>query len=168
VAAWDADDETQRWFDWPATRPAGHDWVASAHTTVEAKWASWACDGEVAFIIREPPGGEAVGWCDLRLGAEGCGEVSYGVLAGHRGRGVASRAVTLLVRYAFEELGAERLELKADELNAASLGVARRVGFTRVPGIDSEGFYERYEPMLGQPYRQIRFRLERADMPSPQ
>ena len=48
-----------------------------------------------------------------------------------RGRGVARRALTLLCRYAFAELGAERIELWIEPENAPSRGVAEAIGFHR-------------------------------------
>ncbi|HEV2775883.1 MAG TPA: GNAT family N-acetyltransferase [Solirubrobacteraceae bacterium] len=61
-----------------------------------------------------------------------CGEVGYMLAAPARGRGLASRTVHLLVRWSFETLGLERLELHIDRNNAASRAVAARTGFTRV------------------------------------
>ncbi len=48
-----------------------------------------------------------------------------------RGRGVATRALSLLCRYAFDELDVQRIELWIDPANAASLALAERVGFSR-------------------------------------
>ena len=62
----------------------------------------------------------------------GCGEIGYMLAAPARGRGAATRAVRLLVDWAFETLGLERLELHIDTHNAPSLAVAARAGFTEV------------------------------------
>jgi len=165
VAIWDADPETQRWFDWPAQRPAGHDWLASARTTVVAKWAAWESGDELAFIIREAAGGHAIGWCDLRLREGRCAEISYGVNPQSRGRGIATRAVVLLCRFAFETLGAACVELNAGELNAASRRVAEKAGFRPIPGAADERTYQHYQPLLGRRYRSIRYRLVPDDRP---
>lgn len=58
------------------------------------------------------------------------GEVGYWVAPWARGRGVATRAARAVCRYAFEEVGLERLTLEAATVNAASNAVARRLGFT--------------------------------------
>jgi [ribosomal protein S5]-alanine N-acetyltransferase len=55
----------------------------------------------------------------------------YWVAAEARGRGVARRALTLLCRYGFGELGVERIESWIEPDNAASRGVAETVGFHR-------------------------------------
>lgn len=53
--------------------------------------------------------------------------------AAARGRGAASRAVQLLVGWAFGPLGLERLELHIDRRNLASQAVAARTGFVPSP-----------------------------------
>jgi len=55
----------------------------------------------------------------------------YWVAAGERGRGVAARGLALLGRFAFDELGAKRIELWIEPVNTASLRVADAVGFHR-------------------------------------
>jgi ribosomal-protein-alanine N-acetyltransferase len=55
----------------------------------------------------------------------------YWVAAPERGRGVAGRALGLLCRYAFDALGAQRIELWIEPANAPSLRVAEAVGFHR-------------------------------------
>lgn len=61
----------------------------------------------------------------------GRGEVGYWLLRDARGRGAATRAVRLLVGYAFGQLGLERLELFTLPDNVASERVAERAGFQR-------------------------------------
>ena len=55
----------------------------------------------------------------------------YWVAAPARGRGVATRAIRLLCAFAFAELGAKRVELWIEPVNAASLRVAEAAGFHR-------------------------------------
>ena len=50
------------------------------------------------------------------------GEIGYLVAPAARGRGVASRAVGLLTRWGFDELGIERFELLIATENTASFG----------------------------------------------
>lgn len=57
-------------------------------------------------------------------------EVGYWVAREARGRGVATAATRLVCRWAFGELGAERIHLEAAVENEASNAVARAVGFT--------------------------------------
>jgi [ribosomal protein S5]-alanine N-acetyltransferase len=57
------------------------------------------------------------------------GELGYWLVAGARGRGVATRALRLALRWMFEDLGLERAEIATTPDNAGSLAVARRLGF---------------------------------------
>ena len=63
---------------------------------------------------------------DRQLGAA---HVGYWLAAPARGRGHATRALRLLADWAFDALGLERLELRAQEANQASQAVAVRAGF---------------------------------------
>jgi len=56
------------------------------------------------------------------------------VRADVRGRGVISRALTLMARFAFEREGAARLQLRADVTNIGSRRAAEKAGF-RLEGI---------------------------------
>jgi len=59
------------------------------------------------------------------------GEIGYMVVPAARGRGIAPRAVELLTRWGFDELGLIRLELRINVQNTASERVAERTGYQR-------------------------------------
>jgi RimJ/RimL family protein N-acetyltransferase len=61
-------------------------------------------------------------------------ELGYIVAAAARGRGVASRALELLTRWAFEQRGIQRAYLLIDVDNPASAKVAQRAGY-RLEGV---------------------------------
>jgi RimJ/RimL family protein N-acetyltransferase len=116
VLEWDADREIQHWYDWPLTPPADDPdtypaRLASAERTVVAGRESWAKGAPLSFVIPSVATGESLGWIDLQPRGSGRGNVSYGILARHRGRGAATRAVKLVTRYAFDVLGWARLEI---------------------------------------------------------
>jgi len=91
----------------------------------------WRDGEEARFAIVAARTGELVGgiafvyieWEDEKA------EIGYWVAAAARRTGVATRAVRLLSRWAFSELGLFRLEILPDVENAASLAVARACGF---------------------------------------
>jgi RimJ/RimL family protein N-acetyltransferase len=56
-------------------------------------------------------------------------EIGYWVRADAEGRGYASETARLLARLAFDELDANRVELRIDSRNVRSLRVAERLGF---------------------------------------
>lgn len=58
-------------------------------------------------------------------------EVGYWVRADAVRQGVATRVVTLLARTAFDWCGVERLDVKVEPSNEASLAIPRRLGLTK-------------------------------------
>ncbi len=59
------------------------------------------------------------------------GTIGYWVAADVRGRGVCTRALRLVSRYALDELGLQRVDLVTDPDNIASQRVAEKAGFQR-------------------------------------
>ena len=101
-----------------------------------AGWGDGSCAG---FAIRATDG-EIIGFAalvDLDLDHRE-GEIGYMVAPAARGRGVARRAVELLTRWGFDELGLVRLELRIDVENPGSVAVARRTGY-RLDGVLRQG-----------------------------
>ncbi len=132
------DTETARRFGW---------WPAcSTEETVRDAYANWAenwhDDGPVrAFAAREPRSGALVGGCELRIGPDGTGEVSYWTHAGQRGRGYARNALALLVHYA-ASIDVTRLEANIAIDNHASRRVAEAAGFTQTSTLTDVGGIE--------------------------
>lgn len=58
-------------------------------------------------------------------------EIGYWLRGTATGKGYVSEAVRMLARLAFEELGANRLEIRCDARNERSLHVPERLGFPR-------------------------------------
>jgi len=84
-----------------------------------------------------------LGGASLHGFAEGRAGVGYWLVPAARGRGVATRAVRLLARWAFDALGVARLELTCGPDNVASQRVAERCGFT------CEGLMRAHLPFKG-------------------
>jgi RimJ/RimL family protein N-acetyltransferase len=99
---------------------------------------------ELPLAITDADSGELLGSIGLRFPEDGRGEFGYLVAAGARRRGVAERALRLYARWAFEELGVERLEVLIQPGNEASLALAEKVGFRR------EGTLRSYTVIRGQ------------------
>jgi RimJ/RimL family protein N-acetyltransferase len=90
--------------------------------------------GESAFAITDAQTGDVLGSVGVRFNETGdVGEIGYWLRAGARGRGAMTRAVRLVVRWAFAQ-GTERLQLRADVDNLPSRRVAEQVGF-RLEGV---------------------------------
>jgi RimJ/RimL family protein N-acetyltransferase len=85
-------------------------------------------------------------------------EIGLWVAAEARGRGIATRAVTLLSRWGLESLGLARIEFLAEEENVASQRVAERAGFTR------EGVLRAYFDNKGERPDYVMFSLVAGDL----
>ncbi|WP_329187273.1 GNAT family protein [Actinacidiphila glaucinigra] len=89
----------------------------------------WAAGDLASFAVTEAGvvlGQTGIGMIDHAMrGAR----VSYWMLPEARGRGVATRALEAVTRWAFRDLGLHRLELGHAVGNEPSCGVARRCGY---------------------------------------
>jgi RimJ/RimL family protein N-acetyltransferase/8-oxo-dGTP pyrophosphatase MutT (NUDIX family) len=120
------DEETARWFGFPAVIPS-----RERHTEAVEGWRrSYADDRRTVNFLVEHEGLPA-GIVEVRRRDDGVAELSWALFAAKRGQGLAMRSVRLLVRYAFDELGAARVEAYVDPANLRSLRVAARAGLRR-------------------------------------
>jgi RimJ/RimL family protein N-acetyltransferase len=96
----------------------------------------WADGSRAGFAVRDAEGGDVIGFGGfVRLDLdEQQGEAGYVLREAGRGRGAATRLLLLVSRWGFEELGLERIELRIDTDNAASVRVAERSGY-RLDGV---------------------------------
>jgi RimJ/RimL family protein N-acetyltransferase len=133
VSCIDGDPEIERWLDQvpqPYRREDARTYIGGI--------------GEQAFAITDASTGRLLGsigvrWNDRR----DVGEIGYWVRADARGRGIVSRALALVARFAIENVGAARLQLRADVENVASCRAAERAGFKREGILRSAHWNER-------------------------
>ena len=123
------DDDIAWWLD-QVPQPYGE---ADARTYVAMTRRGWKDGTHAAFAIADASTGEVLGsiglhWIDPE---HGVGEVGYWVRSESRGRGVASAATRLAVRWALTSCGMKRVQLRADTRNIASQRVAESAGFRR-------------------------------------
>ena len=113
------DPDLDRWtrIPFPYTEDHAREFIASTE--------------ESALAILDRTSGELLGGIGARVCEMAIVEIGYWVKADARGRGVATRAVALVARFAFEGLGASRVQLTTDPDNLASQRVAEKAGFTR-------------------------------------
>jgi RimJ/RimL family protein N-acetyltransferase len=133
-----ANDETiQRWTRVPVpyTDRDAAEWFALTRTTR-------AAGHQAAFAVVDADNGELLGSIDLRRNPADAaiGELGYMVGPRARRRGVATQAVELATRWAFDSLGIERMEILVDPRNEASVKVAEAAGYNR------EGVLRGYRP----------------------
>jgi RimJ/RimL family protein N-acetyltransferase len=108
--------------------------VPSPYTEDDARaYVQLAAETERRWILCiSDDAGAMLGSIDLRAAGDGTGSVGYWVAPEARGRGIATRALRLVSRWALEELGVERLTLTTHPENLASQRVAEKAGFRRV------------------------------------
>lgn len=137
-AAWSQDVDIVRWTGVPAnyTEAAA---LARTAQTEEARKAGHS----LALAITDAAAGAVLGSCDIRRPDRedpALGEVGYLLSQTARGRGMATRAMGLLIAWSFRELGMERVQALLHPDNPGSAGVLHRLGFQR------EGLLRRYRP----------------------
>lgn len=122
--------------------------LADATSTIqriEACWRTFHTKGDptgVALAIVDAVSGEPVGMCGIDSWSDtDVAQFGYWLAAEARGRGLATRAVTLMTSWLFE-FGAARVFLTVHSNNAASAAVARRAGFTHEGTLRAHGVWQ--------------------------
>jgi len=112
-------------------------WAESEPQTIEEKTAlietfrsMWAAGENFTYGIFSPDEAQVLGGTGLhaRVGAGGL-EIGYWVRASSTRQGIASESSAAVTRAGFEVCGADRIEIRVEPRNEASLGVPRKLGF---------------------------------------
>lgn len=81
------------------------------------------------FAVTVAPHDRLVGDCALHVGEGGGAEIGFTLSRESQGQGFGEEAVRELIRYAFLELGIERIHAVVDARNGAAIRLLRRAGF---------------------------------------
>ena len=122
-------------------------------------WAEGKTSNFAVLVDGAAMGSIGVHWLEPD---QGLAEVGYWVAPEARGQGICTRAVRLVSGWVFERPGMERLQLRADEQNAASCKVAEKAGFTREGILRSS----RYNPRLARRINFVMYSLLRRELGS--
>ncbi len=107
-------------------------WTAVPSPYTEADALAWLeSDEEETFAVVDRTSDELLGSIGVRFLDGGVAEVGYWVKREARGRGVATRALGLVSRWALVEREVGRFQLRAEPDNVASQRVAEKAGFVR-------------------------------------
>jgi RimJ/RimL family protein N-acetyltransferase len=134
----DSDPDLRRRFDSPP------EFVPSLAHSLEVirRWERERAAGErFPFAVRDATTGELLGGCELRPTAPGVANLSYWTYPAHRGRGVATRVVALLLRLMSHDDRFETVEALIDRDNAASRRVVAHNGFAEAGERDGRMVY---------------------------
>lgn len=131
----------------------------SAEELLELNRRRWAEDEAATFAICDA-GDLCVGHVFVNLAGRARGSVGYWLLPEARGRGLATRAVRLVSRWALRELELARLALLTEPSNRHSQRVAERSGFHR------EGVLRSFAEIDGRRVDYVSFSLLPRDLES--
>ena len=113
----------------PVPVPCSHDVAAQ---TIQEFQRGWHGPYGLTWVITTPPATDLRGVVHLSVQTSGVGEIAYGIAPQYRCRGLATRAVQLIMAWAFTQLALTRLEIiiTAGGINGlASQRVAEKAGF---------------------------------------
>ena len=91
-------------------------------------WNRESCFGPT-LLVSDRENDEMIGVVFLREREQDTVELSYGVAANRRNRGIATDAVALVSRWCLDDLSARQIELRIGQTNFASQRVAAKAGF---------------------------------------
>ena len=148
ISAYRSDPDVHRYQGWERTDPEG----VRAEIEEMAARSPGSLDGWVQLSVEDRASGQLVGDVGLSRAADEPGviKVGYTISPIFQGKSYATEAVTALVAYAFDTLGAEVVRAYASADNAASIRVAEKVGMRLIERMehrrgDDVWFAVRYE-----------------------
>jgi RimJ/RimL family protein N-acetyltransferase len=117
--------------------------IETVNAFIERNLQSWNALGPLRnFGVWDEVGGALLGNCEANFAQEGLapGEVnlSYAIWPAFRGRGYATRAVSLLCTYLASETDRDVAIIRVDPANARSIAVAERCGFTPIASTEPQ------------------------------
>ena len=120
--------EASAWLPWCDAEYS----LEESRTWVSSRAEAWEKGEEYAFVVTDDHGHflGGPGLNQIRQ-QDKFGSLGYWVRTSCTGKGVATRAVRLLARFGFEELGLARIEIVAAVGNKASQRVAEKAGAQR-------------------------------------
>lgn len=120
----------QRWTMVPSPYEREH----ARRFVTEVVPDGWRDGTAHSFAVRLGPGGPLVAALGVHRREADAYEIGYWTVREHRGRGYMTEAVRAVARWSFTELGAVRLEWRAEVGNDGSRAVAEKAGF-RIEGL---------------------------------
>jgi len=146
------------WMPWADSEPQT---LTEKTALIETFRAMWAAGDNFVYGIFSADESRLLGGTGLhaRVGPAGL-EIGYWVRADSTRKGIVTESTAALTRVGFEICGADRIEIRIDPENVASLGVPRKLGFT------GEATLRRRLPArVGEPMRDVTiFTLFREDL----
>lgn len=111
---------------------------------LEIQYRAWSArrspDGSQAWLNwvgRLKESGDYIGWFQSTVYGAERADIAYLVFTAHQRRGYAFEACAAIIEHLRSRYGVVRVGATADARNAASIALARRLGFVLVPSLGS-------------------------------
>ena len=136
------------WMPWADSEPQT---LAEKTELIETFRAMWAAGDNFVYGIFSADESRVLGGTGLhaRVGPGGI-EIGYWMRADATRQGIVTESTAALTRVGFEICGADRIEIRIDPDNAASLGVPRKLGF-----VEEATLRRRLPSRAGEPLRDV-------------
>lgn len=120
-------DELRPWMPWAQQAPP----VEETERMCRRKYAEWIMREDLMLTLWRKSDGAFVGGSGMHRidWAVPCVEIGYWCRTRMTGNGYITEAVRGITAYAFEHLHAQRVEIRIDSRNHASIAVAERAGY---------------------------------------
>jgi ribosomal-protein-serine acetyltransferase len=108
-----------------------HQTVDESRNWILQKMANWILRDDLTLSVWEKESNHYLGGTGLHPHdwAIGYFEIGYWIRVSAEGHGYIAESVRLLTEYAFNNLKANRIEIRCDELNARSAAIPERLGY---------------------------------------
>ena len=109
--------------------PESLEWLRERFARLESRRSA---DGREEWLnwVVQSPSGELIGYVQATVGSDGHADIAYVFGSRHWGRGLAGRAVTLMIAELVAHHGVEHLSAVLKRSNARSRRLLERLGFT--------------------------------------
>ncbi len=120
-------DHLELWIPWATKKPTVEE-TQDAETRTQAKWMTRE---ELMFNIFDRATEQFAGKVGLhRINWNiPSFEIGYWIRKNHMNKGFATEATHALTRFAFQQLGAKRVEIRCSSKNEKSIAIAKKLGF---------------------------------------
>ena len=114
--------------------PGSLEWLRARFTKLESRRSADGSEQWLNWVV-QLASGELVGYVQATVSEPGRADIAYVLGSRHWGRGLASRAVTLMIAELAEHHGVTALSAVLKRSNARSLRLLERLGFTPAPAV---------------------------------
>jgi RimJ/RimL family protein N-acetyltransferase len=119
--------ELERWMPWADHKPT----VEESEESVRRGYAKWILREDLRLMLFDKQSGVFIGGSglhqiDWKIPSF---EIGYWMRTSFTGRGLIQESTNAITRFAFQQLGAKRVEIRCDSDNAKSISVIKKLGF---------------------------------------